>query len=63
MASGLGAAIQKAYPQAKVELKPGGRGDFIVTADGKQLWDKRHMDDEFPENAAILKQLGALAKR
>lgn len=58
----MGAAIKKSFPQAKIELKPGGRGDFIVTADGKQLWDKRRMDDEFPEDPAILKQLSAPAK-
>lgn len=36
---------------------PGGRGDFIVTVDGKKLWDKRRMDDEFPEPAVILAKM------
>lgn len=40
-----------------VELIEGGRGDFIVTVDGKQLWHKREMDDEFPEESAILAKL------
>lgn len=53
----MGAAIQKAHPQAEIQLQPGGRGDFIVTVDGKQLWDKRRMDDEFPEDEQILAQL------
>jgi hypothetical protein len=37
---------------------PGGRGDFVVKADGRVLWDKRkRADDAFPEHAAILRQL------
>jgi predicted Rdx family selenoprotein len=41
-----------------VEIRPGGKGDFIVKADGKVLWDKRKThDDEFPEPAAILSRL------
>jgi hypothetical protein len=40
-----------------VETRPGGRGDFIVKADGKVLWDKRRQDDEFPTEAAILGKL------
>ncbi|MFN9704366.1 MAG: Rdx family protein, partial [Planctomycetota bacterium] len=38
-ATSLAAAIQKARPGATVETKPGGRGDFVVTADGALLWD------------------------
>ncbi|MBK9385074.1 MAG: Rdx family protein [Planctomycetes bacterium] len=53
----MGAAIQKAHPAAEIQLQPGGRGDFIVTVDGKKLWDKRAMDDEFPEHDQILSQL------
>jgi predicted Rdx family selenoprotein len=42
-----------------VTTTPGGRGDFIVMADGKLLWDKQHRDgDEFPEPKQILAQLG-----
>jgi selT/selW/selH-like putative selenoprotein len=51
--------MQKALPQAKIVQKPGGKGDFIVTVDGKQLWDKkRRSDDRFPEPREILGQLG-----
>ena len=32
-------------------------GDFIVLADGEQLWHKLEMGDEFPEEEAILAKL------
>ena len=35
----------------------GGSGNFIVIADGEQLWHKRQMDNEFPEPAAIVAKL------
>ena len=35
----------------------GGGGNFIVLADGEQLWHKRQMDGEFPEHEAILAKL------
>jgi len=38
-------------------LIEGGRGDFIVTADGVELWNKRQMEDEFPEPETILAKL------
>lgn len=42
-----------------MEARPGGRGDFVVKADGKLLWDKRKRnDDAFPEDREILNQLG-----
>ena len=53
----MGAAIEDAVEGTKVELKGGGRGDFIVTADGRQLWDKRNMGDAFPDHGEILNQL------
>jgi hypothetical protein len=28
-----------------------------VTVDGRQLWNKRAMDDEFPDHAAIVARL------
>lgn len=40
-----------------MELIEGGRGDFIVTADGTELWNKRQMGDEFPEHGVILQRL------
>jgi hypothetical protein len=30
----------------------------VVKQDGKVLWDKRRQGDEFPDDAAILQQLG-----
>jgi len=46
------------HPRAVVDKKPGGRGDFVVTVDGKLLWDKRHRDgDRFPDAEQILSQL------
>ncbi|MCA8964354.1 MAG: hypothetical protein H6838_14320 [Planctomycetes bacterium] len=56
----MAAAIRAAHPSAKVVTKPGSKGDFLVTADGKLLWDKRHRDDnEFPTHAQILDQFAA----
>ncbi len=38
-------------------MKPGGKGDFLVTADGRLLWDKRRREDnEFPTHTQILDQ-------
>ena len=56
-ASGLGAAIQAEFPNAEVDLFPGGKGDFIVKANGNSIWDKRNMDDGFPEHEVILDKL------
>jgi len=53
----LVAAIRGQHPDAEVELIKGGSGNFIVIADGKELWHKRQMGDEFPENQAILDKL------
>lgn len=53
----MGAAIESQIPDAAVELIPGGRGDFIVVANDRKLWDKRAMGDEFPEHEAILSAL------
>jgi len=55
----LAAAIRKQSPDAEVEIKPGGRGDFIVVADGQKLWDKRRNGDEFPDEEALLEELRA----
>ena len=38
---------------------PGGRGDFIVTADGRRLWDKRGDGSGFPAPEEILRRLEA----
>ncbi|MBK8096338.1 MAG: Rdx family protein [Planctomycetes bacterium] len=53
----MAAAIRKQHPKAKVAIQPGGRGDFVVKADGKLLWDKKKRGDEFPEDQQILSQL------
>jgi predicted Rdx family selenoprotein len=54
----LATAIEAAHPDAKVEKKPGGKGDFLVTVDGKQLWNKRaHPETRFPEHHEVLSQL------
>ena len=42
-----------------MDKKPGGRGDFIVIADGKLLWDKRNREGRFPEPEEIVKLLPA----
>jgi predicted Rdx family selenoprotein len=56
----LVAAIKGQHPDAKVALIKGGSGDFIVIADGQELWHKRQMGDEFPENQVILDKLEEL---
>jgi predicted Rdx family selenoprotein len=53
----LAAAIEEEFPKAQVELIKGGKGNFIVIADGRQLWHKREMDNEFPRNDQVLAQL------
>jgi len=59
-ATSLAAAIKKAHPKSTIDKKPGGKGDFVVKADGKLLWDKRNRnDDRFPEPQEILSQLPA----
>ena len=50
-------AIEKAFPKSNVELIEGGKGDFIVKADGAELWNKKQMGDEFPEPEVILEKM------
>ena len=38
---------------------PGGRGDFVVKADGKLLWDKQGREGRFPEPQEIVGKLAA----
>lgn len=47
------------HADADIELIRGSGGDFIVIADGEQLWHKREMGDGFPEEAAIVAQLAS----
>jgi|TARA_R110000868_G_scaffold65053_1_gene195115 predicted Rdx family selenoprotein len=56
MAARLAADIRNALPSAKVALIPGGKGDFIVVANGRELWNKRQVG-RFPEHAEILDEL------
>lgn len=53
----MAAKIEQQIPGAKVELIRGKGGNFIVVADGKTLWHKRQMGDEFPDEPALLAQL------
>lgn len=48
--------IRAVFPNATVELVPGGKGDFIVVADGKSLWNKREAG-RFPETGEIVPHL------
>ena len=43
-------------PGTEVELVRGGRGDFIVSADGDVLWNKR-MEGGFPDEAAMVEKI------
>lgn len=53
------ASIKAAHPDASVQLIPGGGGDFIVIADGQELWNKREKNgDQFPEDSEIVAKLG-----
>jgi predicted Rdx family selenoprotein len=52
----LAAAIQNAFADAQVTLVPGGKGDFIVIANGREIWNKRQVG-RFPESAEILGEL------
>lgn len=45
------------HPGTTVDKKAGGRGDFVVTVDGRMLWDKRGREGRFPEPAEILDRL------
>ncbi len=44
-------------PKANVDIKPGGKGDFLVSVDGRRIWDKRGKDGDFPRNEQILTAL------
>jgi predicted Rdx family selenoprotein len=55
----LAATLQKKFPSAKITTNPGRRGDFLVKADGKVVWDKHAMDGKFPTEAQVLAALPA----
>jgi hypothetical protein len=41
----------------QAELIGGGRGDFIVMADQRTVWDKKAMGNRFPDDADVLNLL------
>jgi hypothetical protein len=47
-------------PGTEVEIKRGGRGDFIVTAGETVVWDKRNMGGQFPDEDEVVDELRAL---
>jgi predicted Rdx family selenoprotein len=53
----LGDEIVRAVPGVEVELIAGGKGDFIVKSDGVELWNKKQMGNQFPDEQAIVKRL------
>ena len=60
MATSLAAAIEAAHPNASVDKQPGGKGDFIVKADGRELWNKRaHPEEQRAKANNTAKQLAA----
>ena len=55
----MAAKIQDTFSDAKVELIGGGRGDFIVKVDGAELWNKKQMGNEFPQEETLIRQINA----
>ena len=55
-ATSLAARIKDQLPGAEIELARGGKGDFIVTADGVTLWDKRKTGN-FPDEVKLVSAL------
>ncbi|MBI2374561.1 MAG: hypothetical protein HYV07_11250 [Deltaproteobacteria bacterium] len=53
----MAAVLKRAVPEVEIELVAGGKGDFIVSADGVELWNKRAMGDEFPNGDTLLARL------
>jgi len=53
----LGAKLEQTFPESTVELIPGGRGDFIVTVDQRVVWDKKQMNNNFPDEDRLVNGL------
>lgn len=54
----MATAIEAAHASANIEKVPGSKGDFIVTVDGKEIWNKlAHPERRFPEHDEILSHL------
>ena len=43
-------------PGIEIELKRGGRGDFIVTGDGITFWDKKKTGS-FPDEVKLVEEI------
>ena len=50
----MAAKLEKAIPDVKVELIKGKRGVFTVTVDGREVWNKHEMDDQFPDEGKLV---------
>ena len=57
----MAAKIQQTIPGSKVDLIKGGKGAFVVTADGKELWNKREMGDEFPNEEKLVTEMRGMS--
>ena len=56
----MAAKIRKALPEASVDLIKGSKGVFIVTADGREVWNKRMMGDKFPDEEKLVNELAGV---
>jgi selT/selW/selH-like putative selenoprotein len=56
----LAAKIKKAIPDAAVDLIKGSKGVFIVTADGREVWNKKMMGDKFPDEEKLVNELASV---
>lgn len=54
----MAAEIEKSFPDATVELIGGGKGDFIVKADDRLLWDKKGDQRRFPDEGEVVSKMG-----
>lgn len=54
-ASRLEEEIKEAFQDAQVTLEIGGRGEFSVTVDGKEIFSKQKLDEpRFPNQGEII---------
>lgn len=54
----MAAKITKAHPDAKVDLIKGKGGVFNVTVDGREIWNKKEMGGEYPNEDQLVSGLG-----
>ncbi len=55
----MAAKLKKAFPEVKVDLIKGRGGVYNITVDGREVWNKREMNDEYPDDDALIRALGA----